>query len=286
MTKTKKIIFKLCLLSVLLCSCATVPQKTVLDFSAIENKTPIFEWEKIENGIERAKLVYPEYPLIVHAVKIDLTNPNLKIMTTEEARFNAKTKKVKRETGLQFAKRHNLTLAVNAAFFRTKSMLFSLIAEPCGLHICNGTILHPYETTFASICFFPDNSAKIITADIPSDVRFAVSGYKMILKDKKNIHTNIDNTEQSRTCIGLSDDDKTLFLFFAEGENKRKSRGITYDQAAFFMRALGASDACHLDGGGSSSLVIKQHEQYEVVVPSISCFGLRRAATHLGFSIE
>ncbi len=289
-------------------SCATQQNKIQPSFSFIEKSKKEFNWDKLEEGVWYSKISYNEYPLIVHAVKIDLKNPQLKIITTEEKMFKKNKAKVKRETALSFAKRHNSLITVNAAFFDVKSQLFSSKAKVLGLHVSDGKILNPPRFGFDSVYFFTDNSAlireaapldeRIIFQDLNSkkkytmdDVNVAVSGRKIILKNGKAILTGLHPIEDSRTCVGISKDRRTLYFVFIEAENKRKSRGVTYDQAAFFMQKLGASDALHLDGGGSSSLVIKRKtkdgkEYFKTEVPSISFFSLKRLATHLGFVIS
>ena len=273
----------------LFCSCQTFYQKESLGFSFIENSEKDFIWENLTEGVFISHIKYEKYPLIVHAVKIDLTNPKLKVVVTEPQLFNDKGL-VKRETTLSFARRHNTMIALNAAFFNVRSFLFSLSGEPIGIHIHKKRNLSKPFFKYGALCFLDDNSAFIIesqnTEDIKADIEYAVSGNRIILKNGIPIITNISKKEDSRTCVGLADGGKTLYLFFAEGENKKKSRGITYDQAHFFMKKLGAQDAIHLDGGGSSSLIIKKENKFFVEVPSISNFGLRRVVTNLGFIIE
>lgn len=276
------------LLVSLFCSCQSFNQKRNLLFSFIEHSEKEFVWQKLDQGIWISHIKYEEYPLIVHAVKIDLNNPKLKIVVTEPDLFNDEGL-VKRETTLSFAKRHDTVIALNAAFFKVSSFLFSLRGEPIGIHVSKKRNLSKPFPKYGALCFLADNSAFIMesqTEDIRKDVEYAVSGNRIILKNGKPIVTNIGKKEESRTCVGLADEGKTLFLFFAEAKNKKKSRGITYDEAHFFMQKLGAQDAVHLDGGGSSSLIIKKEDKFFVEVPSTSFFCLRRVVTNLGFILD
>lgn len=269
-------------------SCQSISKNEPLNFSFIENSEKEFVWEKLTDGIWISHIKYEEYPLIVHAVKIDLTNPKLKIVVTESELFNGKGL-VRRETTLSFAKRNNTMVALNAAFFNVRSFLFSLRGEPIGIHIDKKIHLSKPFLEYGALCFLADNSVFIMesqTEDIRKDIEYAVSGNRIILKNGRPVITNIGKKEDSRTCVGIADEGKTLFLFFAEAENKKKSRGITYDEAHFFMQKLGVQDAIHLDGGGSSSLIIKKEDKFFVEVPSISNFGLRRVVTNLGFILH
>ncbi|UTC66505.1 MULTISPECIES: phosphodiester glycosidase family protein [unclassified Treponema] len=272
----------------LFCSCQSIYKKHSPDFSFIENSKKEFVWEELTKGVWISHIEYEDYPLIVHAVKLDLTNPKLKIVVTESELFNDKGM-VKRETTLSFAKRHNTIVSVNASFFKLKSFLFSSRGEPIGIHIDKKIHLSKPFLEYGALCFSPDNSAFIIEKQKLENlvgIEYAVSGHKVILKNGKAVIADIIAREDSRTCAGIDEDGKTLFIFFAEAENKKKSRGITFNQAYFFMRKLGASHALHLDGGGSSTLIIKRKNNFFVEVPSISNFSLRKVVTNLGFIIE
>lgn len=271
-------------------ACASVQRQDRPDFSYIENSAQKFEWTALYPGILISHIRYAEYPLTVHAVKIYLSDPSLRIAVTEPFMFENSGHSVKRETARAFAKRNNTAVSVNAAFFNTKSLLFSKKAEPIGIHIYDKKLLNPPDARYGAV-YFTDSGTAVIaepqSADtIPHNTIYAVSGYKMILKNGRAVKTGIGRREDSRTCAGVADGGKTLILFFAEAENKLKSRGITYDEAAFFMKKLGASDALHLDGGGSSSLVIKEKNKFRTVVPSMPPFGLRKTATNFGFIYE
>jgi hypothetical protein len=59
-----------------------------------------------------------------------------------------------------------------------------------------------------------------------------------------------------RTALGLSADGKTLIVLLAEGR-RHDVPGLTLAQTAERLRAFGAHDAFNLDGGGSSSLLVR-----------------------------
>ncbi len=298
-----KLCFIIFIFSVFFFSCSTVSNKPLLNFSVIENTNKEFEWESFEEGFWISHLYYKDYPLVLHAVKIDLTNPKLKVVTTEADMFRKKDMKVKRETTKSFAKRNNTILAVNAAFFRVKSYLFTSYAKVLGLHISKGKILNPIDKKFDVAYFFNDGNVLLLNYEDSfefigndkkykiEDIKVAVGGHKIILKNGKHINKLNYKPEDSRTCIGLSKDKKILYILFIEAENKQKSRGVTYDQTYFFMKKLGASDALQLDGGGSSSLIIRKKtasgkDKFVKVVPSMGFWGLRKVATNIGFVLS
>lgn len=58
-----------------------------------------------------------------------------------------------------------------------------------------------------------------------------------------------------RTCIGITDDNH-LIMVAVDGRSS-VSQGVTYEQLAKIMLALGCDDAVGLDGGGSTTMWIK-----------------------------
>jgi hypothetical protein len=60
-----------------------------------------------------------------------------------------------------------------------------------------------------------------------------------------------------RSAIGISDRD--LFLVTCDGRRSRVDAGLTLEELADFMLALGCRDAMNPDGGGSTTLVHRGH---------------------------
>lgn len=70
-------------------------------------------------------------------------------------------------------------------------------------------------------------------------------------------HTGIQSLFAApRTAAGLTQDGQTLLLVVADGR-QAAARGLTLSEFAALMQSLGAWNALNLDGGGSSSAVIR-----------------------------
>lgn len=59
-----------------------------------------------------------------------------------------------------------------------------------------------------------------------------------------------------RTAVGLAANGRRLLLAVIDGRQPGMSVGMTTEETARLLRALGATDALNLDGGGSSALVV------------------------------
>jgi exopolysaccharide biosynthesis protein len=68
-----------------------------------------------------------------------------------------------------------------------------------------------------------------------------------------------------RSAAGLTQDGRTLLLVVADGRQS-VARGLTLNELAELMRSLGAWNALNLDGGGSSSAVVRDPFSGEVIL--------------------
>ena len=105
-----------------------------------------------------------------------------------------------------------------------------------------------------------DGTARIMTqaeyANQKNDIQEAVGGRVHLLSHgQKPAFT--DNALQPRTAIGVSADYKKVFMLVVDGRRENYSKGANYEFMANIFLALGATDAINLDGGGSSTFLLK-----------------------------
>lgn len=60
-----------------------------------------------------------------------------------------------------------------------------------------------------------------------------------------------------RTAIGISKDNNTLWLIVADGRQPNLAMGMTLPELTDLLAGLGAYNAYNLDGGGSSTMVVR-----------------------------
>jgi len=97
-----------------------------------------------------------------------------------------------------------------------------------------------------------------------TDLKLALGGGPRLLEDGQVAVDKYGETGQSfnttrhpRTAVGISQDEKTLYLVVVDGGQVGYSIGIDLYDLAEFMRDLGAYQAMNLDGGGSSTMVVR-----------------------------
>lgn len=89
------------------------------------------------------------------------------------------------------------------------------------------------------------------------NIKFAIGGGSIILKDGQVTNTNINIAgNQPRTGIGISKDGKELILATIDGRNTSYV-GVTQEVFGEILKSLGAYNAINLDGGGSTTMAIK-----------------------------
>ncbi len=110
------------------------------------------------------------------------------------------------------------------------------------------------DTLKKSVASYPDISdvAYGMTAG-PMLIRGGIT-QKSLIEDFA-VTSSIVSKRNPRTAVGLTKNNHLIFVV-VEGRSAR-SAGMSLDELARLMRALGAVDAINLDGGGSSEIVVK-----------------------------
>lgn len=96
-------------------------------------------------------------------------------------------------------------------------------------------------------------------------VDFGVSGGPLLVKDgefgipkeKGHFASSFVTSRHPRTAIGYSKTSKRLYLVIVDGRQKNLSIGVSLKELSDYMMKLGCDSALNLDGGGSSTLVLK-----------------------------
>ncbi len=175
------------------------------------------------------------------------------------------------ETTSQVARKQDFDITINASFFAapgardTGSQKIRYFVGNCGWpqgwHFSNGKLSgQPKAGNLrATMIVHQDKSVSLtdMLEALPADTKYAVSGNAMMLKDGKPTPPAMDAIRHPRSGIGLSADASTLYILAIDGRQDTHSRGVTLGEFANIFIQHGAHNAINLDGGGSTSLVIK-----------------------------
>lgn len=294
--KSRRPLFFFAPLLLLLFSCASVPQTTELllqcnqdshirqgiDFypPVLSDKPlpPEWNWEPIADGIQYTSFDSTQIPLRWHMVSIDLHNPNITPIAypswkevNSKGVFSGKTTET-------FLKESSAVVAINASPFTTPLTYLFPQRKILGLFINQGVVISPAIPRYSAICFTKINEQwipKIISdqTEYPPETDLALGGFFTILKDGK-IQSFPSCSLDSRTAIGITKDNQYLILFHVEGENKKESTGLSYEESALILQAAGAWDSLQMDGGSSSNFsIIKKNIKNKISLPVANILG-------------
>lgn len=234
------------------------------------------------NGFENVSTVAPgitrisrvtDKPMVIQAIKVDLTLPQNKIHATRSA--DRKT------TTTKFAQKYRCTVATNADYFHYENYQTVGLAVGGGEH-WEGT---SDTASWATLIVNKNNEARLSAPAeyVPySDDMFAVVGGKNWLVEGGKVVQPACASGDSfcnrnpRTAVGLSQDGKTLIMVAVEGRSSA-SKGATLPELADIMVSLGADRAMNMDGGGSTAMYVQGNA---LVRPSDG--SERVVANHLG----
>ena len=194
-------------------------------------------------------------------VKIDLTNPNLTIISSQSF-----------EKPVSFAQTQNCDVVINTVPFQKNGKLSGILVQNKNL------VSHP-NNRYSALCFYKEKtgySARIFDSqeEIPLDGEqapdFAFGGFWTILR-RNEIFEFIDHKD-FRTAVGIGDEGKTLYILVG--------KKLSYGDCAQILSELDSEVAIEFDGGRSSYLVLDGKNQFQRIqrrkIPAV--LGLKLSA--------
>ena len=123
-----------------------------------------FDWQQVQPGIDRFDFSNPDFPIIYHAVRIDLTTPGLELVcvptapegfggadasgtspTSSATGTMVQTGRSRRQATSSFAAEQNCIVAINATQFDFSSIV--------GIHKVNGIVISAPIEKYAALAF-------------------------------------------------------------------------------------------------------------------------------------
>ena len=159
------------------------------------------------------------------------------------------------------AKGENMVLTVNGSPWSPWQAPWNHpYADRQGLMIDNGELVSPPQGSRPGLIIGKDGSAYFASfkkdADL-SNIQHAISGFTQVLA-KGEVVDKKDDRFAPRTGYGLSADRKTLYIFVVDGRQPGFSMGMSTVEVAQMLRYLGSADGLNMDGGGSTTLIIRE----------------------------
>jgi hypothetical protein len=182
----------------------------------------------------------------------------------------------------QMAARDGLAIAVNGNLFAGKDYQDILgfkfyyfagnWARACGWAMSDGKLFseHPLDPDWPSLVVDDAGRAYIThLKSVPENARQIVSGIWQIVGDGREtaLYPGDDAINPApHTAVALDREGKTLTIFVVDGRRSDYSAGMSWRQIAQELLARHAWDAILLDGGGSTTLVMRNSRGEEELI--------------------
>lgn len=199
------------------------------------------------------------------------------------------------ETTLEFARRRDVDLAVNTSAFGPLRARTGEPMDVAGLAAVGGRVYSTAVKDYGAMYVSRDGRVSLLAPPLGShDVWHVIPGFRMLIDDGRVVVEDADYATgfggaNPRTAVGTDRAGRTLWLIVADGRQPGAAVGLTLAELAAVFQELGAWDALNLDGGGSTTLVMRTAEGSHRVVNSPIHAGipgkLRQVANNLGFML-
>jgi hypothetical protein len=231
--------------------------------------------ERIADGVELQRLsdpslLSPPGPVTVQALRLDPRKVRLEIAVAHD-------KLPGREVVADIAARHKAIAAVNAGFFVLES------GAPAGFLKVRGRVIGHTSRARGAVGLLDRRGETRLLFDrvivTAADRKYrlslgssekdwsragnAVGGAGLLMLDgrsfedwtEERITAGFDTTRHPRTVIG--EDGASIWLIAVDGRQPERSLGMSFAELQGLARHLGLRSALNLDGGGSTTMVVR-----------------------------
>lgn len=251
---------------------------------------PDYETRQLYPGVEYMRVVrQTPRPLVFHVVKIDLMS-GIRNMVTEG---NPDTQRVAAQTTSSFLQQNNLLLAINGDGFTPWFDLGPLGSEPdpgdrvnpLGFAVSRSSVYSEPAKGHPILYLYEDGSADINVLE--NKLFNALSGFDLLVSVQEVVPGLRTTGPEPRTAVGLNQYGTQMTIIVVDGRMPGYSEGVTERELAGLMMEQNVFTAMNLDGGGSSTLVIRGADGQPEFLNTPIHNGVpgreRPVANHLGF---
>jgi len=215
---------------------------------------------------------------VVHCVKIDLSDPGVKLLATPAASsYVANSRETLSLSVPDFLRNNGLQVAADANFYSANPGGSDPSSEGVpsnvdGLLISTGRVVSAADSTRTASLLFTTNKTPIIALNNgapgtnTTGIYNAVTGYYPVLTNGVNVWAvynaafnsaypdSFIHQTQPRTAFGISQDRRYLFMMTIDGRQSGYSDGALDAETAMWLLQFGAWDGINMDGGGSTAM--------------------------------
>jgi exopolysaccharide biosynthesis protein len=242
--------------------------KKVVDKVNLVQKVITDTVTQIAPGVKQVTINYLDYsnnPMRLFIVEADLNTPNITIKAGTPNNKTAFSKQTVADIArTQDTVGNRVLVAINGDFFNATT------GEPQSILYKNGVAVRPFYK-LCTLCTFlsVDNQGNPTIGSLgraaqidTTKIRDAIGGYHWLVTDGVKISQG-DPSIDPRTAVGVTSN-KIVYLVVIDGRKTDYSNGMSFSQLSDVFMALGVKDAINMDGGGSTTLVVKEGTAWTV----------------------
>ena len=210
----------------------------------------------------------------VRAARIDTKAKGLRFCSTPRKTDDyqeGSLETVRRQTGTYLSE-SGIQLAVNANFFGVpKGEVYDKpgSSDLLGAAVNEGIVVSLPAEGFPAIYQDKNGKSKIVDGQKPdadlAGIETAVAGNVIILRGGEILPQG-NKAVHPRTAVGISQDERYVYLLVIDGRRRGYSEGANYEEVAAWLKYFGSWDGLNLDGGGSTAMVIQGNDQKAIYV--------------------
>ncbi|MBK8904958.1 MAG: phosphodiester glycosidase family protein [Anaerolineaceae bacterium] len=200
-------------------------------------------------------------PLVIHILEIDLTMPGIDFLVTPGD--DTIDMDLRARTTTEFADEFEVQIAVNGSFFEPFHAelpwdYYPKLGDPVninGFAMSDQRIYSEDKLKWPILCLAAAH-VEIRYALCDTKDTQGLAGNHMLLQDGE-IVAPADDALHPRTAVATNSSGTRLWLIVIDGRQTRYSEGVTLWELAQIALEAGADIALNLDGGGSSTMVMR-----------------------------
>lgn len=250
------------------------------------------QWRPLFQGIEYTQgVINDPRPMKIHVLRVDLQAPGVEIVVTPPIAAPSDGAEAVTQTTSAFLEKTKCQVAVNATLYNPVVKFSGKPVDILGLSVSGGEKYSEAASNLHAVGWTEDRVTHYARPDFEDgvDIVNGVGGMWMFVVDGE-VQPADSESPLPRTMVGTSRDGQYLFLAVIDGRQPGYSEGALSPEAARLMVEVGAWNVLNLDGGGSSTMAVRNSLGRGVVVnrpcsPIIP--GLQRpVANHLGIRAQ
>ncbi len=226
--------------------------------SFLSDFTP--NWEPVDAGVDVLYGAISKPKLRFWALRIDTANPSVEIVISPKQAIDGAfvNNALPSVHVSSFVKQTGCLAGINTAPFSPVSANEGEKRTVFGLTVSDGTVVSRASSVYDALVFYKDGSMAIEEQSKFEDfdtVKNAAGGFYAIMKNGELTPRVLSQqARHPRSAAGIAD--KILYLLVIDGRQSA-SEGATEAETALILQKFGATQAINFDGGGSSTLALR-----------------------------